>query len=568
MAKTETTVKGYVYTVTSPNGGTVTDAEGKLNKPVAAGDQVTVQAPSDSLTCDDDDAVIYKTNFKTPLLALRLLGQGGNALPAGYTLVEFLENTGTQYLALPVEYGQTSGLAVSYKVKPYSWYSFLSIIRYSGKSVQIGRIYADGNTGIATSSPTVSVFVANNGKITTAYNEYESNKIRVASQGEEKETACPHAPDAGESVTPVYLFAYDSSANLGAYTPSKAYYSLYEARFTQGKRLAHQYVPALTPAGEPCMYDLVTREPLKNAGSGQFVAGMTLAQVRGLRLPAGGGKLTLALPHEASIDRLAQAALERARANGWELTLQYAEADVPAGYRRLDFLESTGTQRIDTGVKLSSESEVRCEYMAMESTPKDASIYGSGDASGRFYMNGRFSDYQFVFYCWSKKNRLKTWGLTTVIYGKRFKVRQNYNEVEVDGKIASMPEAEDSGFECSQTASLFRGVGNSPVARIYSFSISRAGVAQVDYVPCIAPDGKPGMYNKVDGTVKENAGSGAFIAGLATVDDVRKLWLPEISGELTVSVPHDTPDSAEEQLRKNNPTWQIAIQYRTENNEN
>ena len=105
-------------------------------------------------------------------------------------------------------------------------------------------------------------------------------------------------------------------------------------------------------------------------------------------------------------------------------------------------------------------------------------------------------------------------------------------------------------------------------SRVYSFSISRAGEMQVDYVPCISPEGKLGMYNKVDGTMQANAGTGAFIAGLATVDAVRTLWLPETGGELTVSVPADTPDSAVEQLRKNNPSWQIAIQYRTENNEN
>lgn len=88
---------------------------------------------------------------------------------------------------------------------------------------------------------------------------------------------------------------------------------------------------------------------------------------------------------------------------------------------------------------------------------------------------------------------------------------------------------------------------------------------QAAYVPCISPDGKLGMYNKIDGTLYENDGAGAFIAGLATIDDVRNLWLPETNGELTVSVPADTPDNAVDQLRTNNPTWQIAIQYRTDN---
>ena len=102
-----------------------------------------------------------------------------NSMPPGYIRVDFLENTGSQYLRLPVKYGQTSGLAVTYKVKPYSDYSYLSIIRYRDKNLNVGRIAADRNTGIAaSSSPPITAFVVNNGKIFAAYNEYESGKIK------------------------------------------------------------------------------------------------------------------------------------------------------------------------------------------------------------------------------------------------------------------------------------------------------------------------------------------------------------------------------------------------------
>lgn len=95
-----------------------------------------------------------------------------------------------------------------------------------------------------------------------------------------------------------------------------------------------------------------------------------------------------------------------------------------------------------------------------------------------------------------EKNRYKTWVFDTVI-GKRFKVRQNYNETEVDGKIGSMPEAENSGFECSKTARLFRAVGLCSVARIYNFSISRAGALQLQFIPCIDNLGNPCMFDAV-----------------------------------------------------------------------
>ena len=44
------------------------------------------------------------------------------------------------------------------------------------------------------------------------------------------------------------------------------------------------------------------------------------------------------------------------------LNINY-EVMLPVGYKRLEYLESTGTQYIDTGIKLSNESEVRCDFL-------------------------------------------------------------------------------------------------------------------------------------------------------------------------------------------------------------
>lgn len=222
----------------------------------------------------------------------------------------------------------TSGFALSYKVKTVEDYSYLSIIRYSGKSIQVGRISADRQTGIATSSPTVTAFVENNGMIFATYNEYASKKMKVATQGEEREIDIPHTPAIGDTVTPVYLMAYDRSANLGVYIPSSAHYSLYEARFTLGSKVVNRYVPALDPAGVPCMFDLVSKTAFKNAGSGSFVAGFTLEQARKLgKLPAG-TTLTISLPVGWQEDEGVVAAREQAIANGCQITLhdEYATA--------------------------------------------------------------------------------------------------------------------------------------------------------------------------------------------------------------------------------------------------
>ena len=264
----------------------------------------------------------------------RPLGDGG--LPPGYKRVEFLENTGTQYLALPVAYGRTSGFAVRYKVKPYPTYNYLSIIRYSGKFLNVGRIAGDSVTGIAaSSSPSITAFVENNGKIFAAYNEYESGKIKVASQGEEKETDIPHTPAYGETVTPLYLMAYDREANLGVFLPSLAHYSLYEARFTLGPKLVNRFVPALDPTGTPCMFDTVSKQAFKNDGSGQFIAGVKNAsQLRTVlrklpdRTEQETGTLTLSIPADANTPEMQELLDTTESQKNWELTIQERAAAV------------------------------------------------------------------------------------------------------------------------------------------------------------------------------------------------------------------------------------------------
>ncbi len=62
--KTLNTIAGNLYTVTSPNGCTVTDERGKLKKTVKAGDQLTIMAPGAELRVDDDEADIRASNFK------------------------------------------------------------------------------------------------------------------------------------------------------------------------------------------------------------------------------------------------------------------------------------------------------------------------------------------------------------------------------------------------------------------------------------------------------------------------------------------------------------------------
>lgn len=331
MAKTETTVKGYVYTVTSPNGGTVTDAEGKLNKTVDAGDQLTVQAPSDSLTCSDDDAVIYKTNFKNPLLALSLIGQGVNALPAGYTRLEFLESTGGQYIDTGLV-GASSNSYVDFRGETYS--PLKRAFQGSGWGVTAPK--KDGDMyAIVPKENAINYFT---GYIKGMALGKLNATIKLGSVTINGKT---YTQDGFKIIeNPNGTINENHTLKLGAFPDGVSYVESwwvgkchgFKAQLRNG---AVEFAPAIAPTGEPCMFDRVSKQPFRNAGTGSFIAGVgTVAQLATLlrNLPATGGALTLSLPAEANTPEVAEALQACHDTKGWTLTVHEYRPAATATY--------------------------------------------------------------------------------------------------------------------------------------------------------------------------------------------------------------------------------------------
>ena len=296
------------------------------------------------------------------------------------------------------------------------------------------------------------------------------------------------------------------------------YYRIYAFSISRNNLLQLNFIPCLDDKGKPCMFDTVSRTPYYNKGTGEFLYKLKTPLIRKL----------------------------------------------PRGFQPLDYLEATGAQYIDTGVKLSSESEVKCEFMEIDKTLSTSALYGNETNT-----EARFSAFLKVGST-SIKSR---WDFASemVVYNTPLTIKTKYNSVHnatgvrLNGlQIINFASADS--FETAGVLTLF-GFKNdyAALARIYSFSISRSGVPQLDFQPCLDPTGKPCMWDYVTRRPFYNQNTtGQFIAGM-TLEQVRGLSLPAGGGQLTISVPADTPDSAVEQLQTNNPTWQIAIQYRTDN---
>ena len=311
---------------------------------------------------------------------------------------------------------------------------------------------------------------------------------------------------------------------------------------TQGNYVKRNFVPTLDQAGTPCMFDIYSRQTYYNdpTATAPFIVGMTLEQVRELKLPNGGGAITLALPYEASIDGKAQAALEAARAQGWTLTIRYDDIKLPSGYTSIDYLEGSGQQYITTDLTTSNKTEIHAVIQIIATYTGTTQYY-------RLFGNATGADVPRLSYTLILANSLSGasrfgtssanvgWKSEYPIDGVYDYVRSN-KECGVVGVYVAKGNWSTS-WTCSAKLQIFAWQSAMPpVGRIYSFFVQEDGVLKGCFIPVLDDEGVPCMFDTISGKSYRSSGSLPFIAGM-TVEQVRDLNLPAGGGELIITAP-------------------------------
>ena len=188
---------------------------------------------------------------------------------------------------------------------------------------------------------------------------------------------------------------------------------------------------------------------------------------------------------------------------------------LPDGYTELEYLQSSGTQYIDTGVKPNNHSRVVCRIGGFPKTAYSQAAFGartSSSSSDMFAFMGAedVEGYRSDFY-----NNKKSAG--AVSFSNPFTIDKNENVTTLDGGVQITNE--NGTFSTPYSLFLFAcNTGGSPQvrisgAKIYFCKIYDNGNLVRDYVPCLDPSQVPGMYDLVNGQFYQNAGSGKFVAG-------------------------------------------------------
>ena len=184
---------------------------------------------------------------------------------------------------------------------------------------------------------------------------------------------------------------------------------------------------------------------------------------------------------------------------------------LPEGYTALEYIQSSGTQYIDTGRKLTQDSDITIDFMIIDKLDSDAGMFGSRQSAyeNNLALFKQRSDRLFVgdFSAYPK------YRFTTASSLNRTKIRMNKAGVWVND-ILKKSWSGVANFETPTNGLIFdvgnnNWTGNKAVMRLYSYT---DGDAQ-RLVPCLDTEGVPCMYDLVSQKPFYNAGTGSFTWG-------------------------------------------------------
>lgn len=373
------------------------------------------------------------------------------SLPNGYTRLEYIESSGTQYIDTGVKPNNNTRVVLDAQnlVTP-SNNSFLFGARTSASSKNYALLWA--GAGHFRSDYNTSISQKWSVDATKRY-VFDKNKESTTIDG----TTQSYTNTTFQCDYSMYLFALN---NAGAANANKASAKVYSCQIYDNGALVRAFVPCSDADGNVGLWDLVTETFHGNLGTGVFVAGPAIS------------------------------------------------------YARVEYIESTGTQYINTEFIPKYNTRVLMDVSGL-GTAK-AFLFGARDsasatASKQFTVIRESATSIRSDYFGTNK------ALSVSDASSRSVIDKNANVTTLFGGTITN-NAVSSG-ECSYSMLIFTanniGEAFEPCAayRLYSCQIYDDGTLVRDFVPAVRQDGTVGLLDKVSGVFFENAGSGVFQAG-------------------------------------------------------
>ena len=448
-----------------------------------------------------------------------------NRIPAAYQEVEYLENTGGQYIDTGYLPSNNTRTEVVYSVDTYDagifgelesskqyglvdasynnykmYYYFGANNAQSSQNVVLGQIYTaviNGNTATLNETDT----------ITPTNNTFTSTKS-------------------------VHIFGFNRNGNEFNVAGTR----VYSLKIYEGINLLHDYIPCYRVSdGEIGMYDRVGEVFYPNAGTGTFGIGPVAGRVDStttiestedhtlyakwiqgftVTFNAAGGTIPSGSGWTGSGSTATKTAIYNQEYGSMPLPTRdgysFAGWSYYNGYQQVEYIASTGTQYINTGIKGSCEFDLDFQPTA-------------NDADGTYYFGQRQngSTIRFALMKYNSGFHFMT-GANDMWNGTYNTNRHFIKFTSSNAYIDSIRYAVNFGSGSAGTSlnfMLFAADYNGSMKynggmRIYSAKFYQNSSTVRDFVPSVrVSDSAIGLYDAANNVFYPNAGSGTFNKG-------------------------------------------------------
>ena len=188
---------------------------------------------------------------------------------------------------------------------------------------------------------------------------------------------------------------------------------------------------------------------------------------------------------------------------------------LPSGYTELEYIQSSGTQYINTGVVPTPNSRAVIDAQIIAQTAASAAYLGERSGSG--------GTDKTAYELWSMStganvssdffgNRVSK---TMSTIGTRVLIDKNKASVTINGStVTNSAAAGTATLPIFLLASNDKGTAAYGIAaKLYACQIYDNGTLVRNFIPCKNASGAVGLYDTVEGQFYANAGTGTFTAG-------------------------------------------------------
>lgn len=179
---------------------------------------------------------------------------------------------------------------------------------------------------------------------------------------------------------------------------------------------------------------------------------------------------------------------------------------LPSGYKKLEYIQSSGTQYIDTGFKPNQNTKIELDVLSAEGTSSNIPyIFGAQDSNNYFVAT----------WVLGYGSGMVTTGIN--LYDGEFHVVKVENgALYKDGSIIAQGTV--SSFSIGVPIFLFavnssRQSTGYGACKLRSCKIYDNGTLVRDFIPCKNASGVIGLWDDVNSAFYQNAGSGTFTSG-------------------------------------------------------